>query len=519
VNIRYFFLSILFTLLTIPIIKGCDSTKSTNAKNYVYDSLRIEASTKYTKNILHKIILGKHYRKVWAAKTQLPIFVLDSVMGGLKPIKAGGGMQTISIHMKDSLGRRFVLRSVDKNPSSVLEPVYRTTIINTLVLDQISAENPYASILVAQLAEDAGIYHTNPQYFYLKEDARLLEFHHDLKNCMVMLEEKPHKSWKDSPVFDYPQKIINTQEMISRMISDPEIKLDQKLFLQSRLFDILINDWDRHAGQWSWLLKDEGQHKVFKPLPRDRDNALFLFDDGILPYLVSRWYGHPKFQSFHGYFEYVPGLLFNSRFIDPIFLNQLEPSDWENIINTVITRLPDSVILRAVNHWPKEIIALEGQKTAKKLIARRNQLKVAGLQFYKEMNQHLTIIGTDHKDHIVVERLKDSTRVTLKSDLNGIEYFNRTVSNKITKKISIYALDGDDQIVVKGKVNNGITINIIGGNGNDQIHDQSDVSGWMKKTIIYDTRTGNNIEFGVEGLNKTGTASQKMIFNRAGKKD
>lgn len=516
-NIRYFFLLLFFTLLVIPILKGCDSNNLSLEKALIKDSLRIEASTKYSKNFIHKLILGKHYREVWSTKTYLPIFKLDSILGGLKPIKIGGGMQTISVHMKDSLGRRFVLRSVDKNPSSVLQPIYRTTLINTLVHDQISAENPYAPILVAHLAEAAGVYHTNPQYYYLKEESRLLELHPDLKNCMVMLEEKPHDSWENSPVFNNPQKIINTKQMISLMVTNPKVKLDQRLFLKSRLFDIWVNDWDRHAGQWAWLLNDD--KKVYQPLPRDRDNALFLFDDGILPYLVSRWYGYPKFQSFHGYYEYIPGLLKNSKFIDPIFLNQLEQTDWDIAITELISNLPDSVIIQAINHWPKEIIAVQGKKTTKKLIARRKQLKIAGQLFYKEINRHLTIIGTDHKDLINIERLKDSTRISLISVSTGIEYFRRTVSNDITETVSIYALDGDDQIHIKGKVEHGIYINIIGGNGNDHIVDKSDVADWYRKTIIYDSNTGNTIDFGVEAVNKTGNASRKMVFNREGSND
>jgi len=514
VNSRFFYLLIFFVLLVVPILKGGESTIPSIKELQTKDSLLIEASTKYSKNFIHKFILGTHYRNVWSAKTYLPVFKLDSIMGGLTPLKVGGGMQTISIHLVDSLGRRYVLRSVDKYPSSVLQPIYRTTIINTLVLDQISAENPYAPILVAVLAESAGIYHTNPLYYSLKVEPQLLKLHPDLKNCMVMLEEKPHKSWEGSPIFDYPKKIINTQQMLSLLISNPEIKIDQMLFLKSRLFDLLINDWDRHAGQWNWLLQKDSNQKILKPLPRDRDNALFLFDDGILPYLVSRWYGYPKFQSFHSYYEHVPGLLINSRFIDPIFLNQLEAADWDTAIDDIINKLPDSIIVQAINHWPKEIIAIQGEKTAKKLIARRKQLHKAGKIFYKEINRHLTILGTDHKDLITIERIKDSTRISLKSDSTGFEYFNRTLSNEVTEEISIYALDGDDQILIKGKVTNGITINIIGGNGNDHITDQSDVADWFKKTIIFDTKSGNTIDFGVEALDKTGITSKNMVFYR-----
>ena len=49
-----------------------------------------------------------------------------------------------------------------------------------------------------------------------------------------------------------------------------------------RLFDMLIGDWDRHQDQWRWIEFKENGKKVYRPMPRDRDQAFSIMADGFL---------------------------------------------------------------------------------------------------------------------------------------------------------------------------------------------------------------------------------------------
>ena len=62
----------------------------------------------------------------------------------------------------------------------------------------------------------------------------------------------------------------------------------------------------------------------------------------------------------------------------------------------------------------------------------------------------------------------------------------------------MYGLGGRDEFDVEGKVNKGMKVRIIGGPGKDDIKDKSEVRGPGKKTLIYDTKKKNDIEFGTE---------------------
>ena len=44
---------------------------------------------------------------------------------------------------------------------------------------------------------------------------------------------------------------------------------------------MLIGDWDRHQDQWRWIEFKENGKKVYRPMPRDRDQAFSIMSDGF----------------------------------------------------------------------------------------------------------------------------------------------------------------------------------------------------------------------------------------------
>jgi hypothetical protein len=55
----------------------------------------------------------------------------------------GGGKQTRTLHLVDKRGKEWLLRTVEKNPSGVLQPDMRGTLAQELVQDFISAAHTY----------------------------------------------------------------------------------------------------------------------------------------------------------------------------------------------------------------------------------------------------------------------------------------------------------------------------------------------------------------------------------------
>src|SRR5690606_35721638 len=96
----------------------------------------VTASKQYKVGFLKKIFLGRHYRAEWAVPVQVSLFDADTVKGGLTPIKKGGSRQTTNLRLEDSLGRQFVIRSIDKTPTKALPDALQKTIFADIIQDQ-----------------------------------------------------------------------------------------------------------------------------------------------------------------------------------------------------------------------------------------------------------------------------------------------------------------------------------------------------------------------------------------------
>jgi hypothetical protein len=67
---------------------------------------------------------------------------------------------------------------------------------------------------------------------------------------------------------------------------NPREHVDARAFLTARLTDFLINDNDRHSGQWKWARLESGPKTQWQPIARDRDHA-FVSYDGLLLRLAA----------------------------------------------------------------------------------------------------------------------------------------------------------------------------------------------------------------------------------------
>lgn len=512
------FLSVLLFLGLSP-LKGCG--KSAQKEIIIIttsDSVTAPANLYFHQNFLMRCLFGNHYRSIWETPVRFPVFNSQTVKGGLTPLKSGGGVQTTSVHFTDSLGRRFVLRSIDKDPTSLLPDLLRTTFIGWIFHDQMSADNPYAALVIPDMEEALNIPHTHPVYYFVPKNADLGNFGNELKNKVAMLEEKPNSSWKKSPRWGKPKDITNTEEMLEYIFKDQNALIDQQQVLRARLFDLIINDWDRHTDQWAWLKFKRNDSLIFEPLPRDRDEAFYKADDGIFPLLTLYLAPHIKFQSFGPDYPDIKGLIHNANYVDHQFLNRLNWGDWEKEIHFIQTHLTNNTIHQSLKRWPSPIYEQIGTETEKALISRRDNLESAANTFYRIINKKVVIHATDKNESIQVTRLSDSTKVEIHSRETGLKLYARAFSNSITRELSLYALDGEDILEVKGNVKKGILINLYGGKGKDEILAQSSVKGISKKTRVYDSREGNILVLGHEASNRTSDNKELLDYNRTGKR-
>lgn len=346
----------------------------------VPDSVTVVAGPWYDRGSVHHIFFGEKYRDLWQTPVEVAVLQWDETKRGLEPVKIGGSQQTIGLDVEDKEGREWALRSVNKDQSKALPKILRPTAFRFMFRDQAAALNPYASLVVPVLAEAVDILHTNPVMVFVPYDESKGEYNRRMAGRLAILEEDADGSWKGAEVFGDPEKVDDTDEMLERL-EDKNYPLDTLLYARSRLFDILISDWDRHEGQWSWVLVEEDGRKIYKPLPVDRDMAFYRFDEGLFSHITLLF--NNKFQSFHREYKNVEGLTKQSIDMDKKILGTLALPDMLRIAGEIQEQLTDGIIHEAFMRYPDVIYQKVGQEHEEILKARRDKLPEAALEFWE----------------------------------------------------------------------------------------------------------------------------------------
>ena len=462
--------------------------------------------------------MGENYRIAWKTKTEVPVFDIGTAKGGLQIIQRGGGQQTRSLRLKNPQGQQYVLRSIEKYAEKAVPEPLRGTVGAELVQDQISASHPYAAFVIPELAEAAEIYHTNPKLVFIPNDPRFGVHQRDFANQLALFEERAAGNRKDLASFGNAKKIISTPDMLEELYDDNDNLVDQKWVLKSRLFDMIIADWDRHDDQWRWARFKEDKGHSYRPIPRDRDQAFFV-NDGFLMNQVRRKWSMPKFQGFDYEFSYVPGFNYNARYFDRDFLTEPSLKDWLDAAEKLQNNLTDEVIEEAIRQWPEPIYELNGDEVVAKLKSQRNNLRDYARKQYLFLSKYVNVRGSDKKEYFLVERLDDNhTRVSMykrtkENDQERLLY-ERIFNRYETKEIRLYGLDGDDLFEILGEAKKGIIVRVIGGPGEDIILDKSTVNGAGRKTKVYDNLNNNTLELGKEAQDLTSEDPLVNSYNR-----
>lgn len=363
------------------IIVDLDNVDSINFS--AHDSLTIAASTLYEANELKKLMQGEHYRKAWSTPIKVPIVFLDTLLGGLKLIKEGGGNQTKSLKFKDSLGNKYALRSVNKNPMPLVPEFAKTLGLQNIIVDGISAQHPYAAIAVASLADAVQILHTSPKLYFIPKQELLKEYNKDYGNKLFLFEHETESvvNWTS---IDNVSAIIETDDLqLLKLKRGHALKIDEHALVRARLFDLVIGDWDRHAKQWGWVIKEEQDGEIAIPLPADRDNAFFNID-GILPTIISNKNVTPEMRSFNDDIDYMPGLIHE---FDVYFLKNTLEKVFIEEAQHLQQLLTDEAIENAVHKWPTQIFELDGQQIINKLKSRRDALIIYSKTFKRLLDE------------------------------------------------------------------------------------------------------------------------------------
>ncbi len=438
------------------------------------------AGEQYQAGLLHRWILGRHYRDLWTAPVRVELLDLDAVGGGLTPTRTGGGMQTRSLRFAGADGREYAFRSVDKDPSPVLDSILRGTVVADLVQDGISAAHPYGALVAAPLLDAVGVLHVDPQLRVMPDDPALGEFREEFAGMLGLVEERPDENEGDRTSFQGTTRVIASETLTERLDRGPNDRVDAEAYLRARIMDVFLGDWDRHRGQWRWATFDEEAPRRWLPVPRDRDQAFSKFD-GLATRIVSLYL--PQFVRFEKEYPSLRRLHWNARAIDRWFLAELDRDDWDRVGRSVQSALTDDVIEQAVFRLPLEILELNGEELGETLRARRDRLGEAWTELYELMSKNVDLRLTDEDELVHVERSAAEVTVRVTApERSSDPYLERRFLPGETSEIRILMREGDDRVVVTGFDEPGILIRVVGGEDDDTF----ELDGVARRLRLYD---------------------------------
>jgi len=331
------------------------------------------------------------------------------------------------------------------------------------------------------MAKALGLISANPELFFVPDDPAFGYYRPLFANTVCTLEEKdPSRKGEDTK---------STFKVFDKLIEENDHRADQEAVLRARLLDILIGDFDRHFDQWKWATTDTGKGKLYYPIPKDRDQAYFLSDGLILGIASMRQL--PMLTGFRYKYKKINWLSWAARDFDRLFLTDLDANQWKEGIADFQKTLTDSVIRSAVKKLPPPIYKMDSAVLTSKLIARRDILEGAAMQYYRFISKKVNVVGSNQREYFKVTGIGKNLRVQVyargtNNDTSFVMY-DRTFDPRVTKDIRLYGLNDDDKFEIDKSARSRTRISIIGGKGNDTFNINGRVINYL-----YDVKSEKN---------------------------
>jgi len=431
-----------------------------------------------------KTLWGEHYRSIYSTKVEAPVALLDTLYGGLTPVRSGGGFQTNTLRLEDKNGKEYNMRSLRKDAlqliqKSILRDVdvqddFKNTLIEEMILDFYTSAHPYAPFVIPTLSNAIDVLHTNPKLFYVPKQKTLGVYNETYGDELYMIVERPHNAYKEKEIFDFADKIRSTEDLINQIQNNEKNQIDEAAFIRARLFDMILGDWDRHFDQWRWAeYQDQDGKDIFLPIPRDRDQVFANFDGTLFNVFRSL----SSFTRIYNDYDHnlskndLKWINYSGSKLDRAFITNATFEDWQEQARFIQENLTDEVIEKAFQNMPLAVQNDLSEEIKQKLKNLRDQLPTIASDYYNWLVRLQIVTATNKDDFIDITRFEDgSTQIQVFRNKKGNRealMVDRVYLPDETKEIWVYGLDDDDIFTVTGNAKKPILVRLIGGHGND----------------------------------------------------
>ncbi|SFN84925.1 Surface antigen [Chryseobacterium oleae] len=449
---------------------------------------------------IYRWLWGEHYRKYYGIPVDAPTGDLASLNGGFTPFREGGGNQSNSLRLKAADGQEFVMRGVKKsavrflNNMAFKKSTFGNELNNTFpekfLLDFYTTNHPFTPFSVGNMADKLNIFHSNPKLYYIPKQYALGEYNENYGDEMYMIEERFSSDPKTLASLDNAKDIVSTDDVLKNFTKNYKYSVDRESYIRARIFDMLIGDWDRHSDQWKWAEYQDGDKVIYKPIPKDRDQAFSKYDGAAFK-IIMNVPAIRHMKTFKEEIKNVKWMNMEPYPMDILFLKGATQEEWTAQAKYIQEHLTDADIDDAFTNLPKEVKDETIADIQRKLKVRKTKLQDYAAQYYDVLQKKVSLAGTVNPDQFVITKNGHSVTVKQykldKNKENPELVFEKTYDDSKTKELWIYGLEDDDIYDVSGDGRPKMNIRLVGGYNHD-VYNIAD----GKSVKIYDFKSQKN---------------------------
>ncbi len=429
---------------------------------------------------------GKHYSHLYYEPVTTKAVSLNSLFGGLDIVQQIPSLHAIILTNKYK--QPYLLKPLGGS-SSFLESKFFTdiykkedfkdTYLNDFIMEAYTIIHPYMITVSDRLAKSINISSTNPEILFVTGgiESDTIADGSLVKNKLASIAKLPSTKSKDV-LHGIDTLLLNIQ-------NDKKYKVDQKLYIRTRLFDMLIGDWNKVSENWYWLPSSKGDSTIYIPHVYDRSHAFSKVDGTLFKELLNML-GLGFITNYDKELNKVEKFNKLAYAQDIAITQNSKESNWLEQARFIKSTITDKTIDKAFASLPIEMQNESTEKLKENLKQRRDNLEYTASKYYLHIQKTPVVTGTNSNDSILIEQGKDKTlRIRIYDRDNNILVLDKEYRGKYTKEIWVYPLDGNDILSVSKSKRN-IPLLLIGGKGDNN----------------YQIKSGNNVSIYETSLRK-----------------
>ncbi len=401
----------------------------------------------YYRPVTVKTITGFSDNEELTTVQQMPKFhalILKNQTGDLYMLRPLGGMTSF-------LESDFFRKVYNKDS-------FKETYIGDFMKESFTIVHPYLFLTSNKLAKESGLESGSARLFYIPKNhtADTLTDGTQVQDKLVSLT--------DLPDFKSHTVLTNINQLLDSIHSGYNHEVDIRLYIRTRLFDMLVGDWNKIPENWNWIGENRNDSIFYKPYVLDRNHA-FTKVDGILFRQLLSMLGIGFITDYGSHLKNVKKFNTLGYGLDVALTSRTNENIWLEEANSLKNKLTDVVIDNAFLQLPEELRSHDTEQIKINLKKRRENIEYIAHEYFVALQKTPSITGTTQTDKFIVENDENNnTRVRIINKQDNITVFDKIYNPQETEEIWLYGLGGNDTFEVD-KTTQKIPVLLIGGKG------------------------------------------------------